>query len=179
MEADIDTACPHQRDGQPLEVKPCTRCGTFVCEDCQGAMLPLCSPCAKARTAAEKERERRLMLGYQWSLGAGMLPILFSLFFIKLPVLVLFGAALLGGLWGGASAGKRLITATLYCVPGLATSFGSMTAVLFYAGRGGTVTLSEMIIPGGVVAVMSFGLWALTRLAIERFERDPREYEKR
>jgi hypothetical protein len=171
--------CAHQRDGQQLEVKPCSRCGTFVCEDCWGAMVPLCSPCAKARTAAEAERDRRFNLGLKWSMGAGFGPVLVSLFFFPLPPLVIATVALIGGLWAGASAGNRLLTSTFYCVPGLVTSFGGLFALGWYADKGRTVSLSEMFIPAAFAAGLSLALWFATRAILERFERDPRELVKR
>ena len=83
------------------------------------------------------------------------------------PPLVVFGAALLGGLWAGVSAGGRMLTCVLYCVPGLMTSFGVLFALHLYLGRtGGAVTLAELFIPVAVAAVLSLGLWLGTRGAL-------------
>ena len=152
------TACAHLDGERALTTQPCARCGTFVCEQCEGNDKPYCGPCLDRIAAPIAARDKRVEKGIAWSIGSGIVPLL-VIGWLDLPPLLLIPALFLGGVWSGVTAGGRTLTCILFCIPGLITPIG-MTIALSYADGTDTTTVSTVIF-AALGSVPGLGLWGL------------------
>ena len=123
--------CTHRDGERALEVRPCTRCGTFICKKCDAFGTPYCVPCRTMILEPINRRTRRFARAGQITSIAGIVGAV--LLVVGAPLVVCLGVACVGGAAAGIWGGTKTVTRIAYVLSSTLTTVGMALAPVFIA----------------------------------------------